>query len=681
MTTIKQAASVLLSVCDGAIAKDGSGYTAPDSFFVRDVLSKNYFTYNQERAIHKILLKYKKQLLNSFNIDYDQLTFEVDAPTIKIAPAIKTVPIKTQTSSGADKVTMPFGKYSGMSLDDVFHTDPGYINWIANKFDKGYIKECAMNLVNGKPIQKEELEMSLKGGKILIKSPFAYKDRIKELPERKWNPDLKVWECPLSVLRAVISVFPEAKLSVELKAELDKAASIAKLSGMSSDANLNIKFGDLELLPFQSVGVKFVENAGGRALIADEMGLGKTIQALAYLRLHPEIRPALIVCPASLKLNWRNEAVKWLDVRDKVSVINKEMECDKSVYIINYDILIKYQSQLSAMKFKAIILDESSYVKNQKAKRTEATIEIAKDIPNRILLTGTPVLNRPKELFTQLNIIDPISYPKFTTFAFRYCGAENTGYGWDFNGVSRAEELNDRLKTTMVRRTKAQVLQELPDKRRQTIVVPLSNEKEYFKAHNDFTKWLRINKGITTDAEHLVRIEMLKQLSATGKMLAIIENITNFLESGKKLVVFAHHKFVIDQLMGEFKDAAVSLTGSTSMEDRQKAVDDFQHNPDIKLFIGNLQASSVGITLTASSDVMFIEFPWNYAMLQQAEDRCHRIGAKNAVNIIYAVGEKSIDEDIIEIILNKKKVIDSVIDGKFIVNKSGIIDEIIKKYM
>jgi len=675
MTTIKQAANILLSVCDGAIAKDGSGYTAPDSFFVRDVLSKNYFTYNQERAIHKILLKYKKQLL-SFNIDYDQLKFEIDAP----AP-ITIIPVKTiiQKSSGIDEVTMPFGKYKGMSLEDVYHTDPGYITWIANKFDNGYIKDCAMNLINGKPIQKEELEMSLKGGKILIKSPFAYKDRIKELPERKWNADIKMWECPLSVLRAVISVFPEAKLSVELKAELDKAASIAKLSGMSSDANLNIKFGDLELLPFQSIGVKFVENAGGRALIGDEMGLGKTIQALSYLRLHPEIRPALIVCPASLKLNWRNEAVKWLDVRDNVSVINKEIICDKSVYIINYDILIKYQAQLSAMKFKAIILDESHYVKNQKAKRTEATIEIAKDIPNRILLTGTPVLNRPRELFTQLNIIDPISYPKFTTFAFRYCGAENTDYGWDFNGVSHAEELNDRLKTTMVRRTKAQVLQELPDKRRQTIVVLLSNEEEYFKAHNDFTKWLRINKGITTDAEHLVRIEMLKQLSAKGKMEAIIENITNFLESGKKLVVFAHHKFVIDQLMSEFKDIAVSLTGSTSMDDRQKAVDDFQHNSDVKLFIGNLQAAGIGITLTAASDVMFIEFPWTPSQLYQAEDRLHRIGQKNAVNVMYMTGENTIDIEIAELIQKKAKVIDAVIDGKESTDLN-IMKNLIEKY-
>jgi SWI/SNF-related matrix-associated actin-dependent regulator of chromatin subfamily A-like protein 1 len=678
MTTIKNAANALLSVCDGAVSKDGSGFTAPDSFFVRDVLSKSYFTYNQERAIHKLLLKYKNQLLNSFNINYDQLSFEVEKPAVDIT---KSIPVKIikQASNNAEKVSMPFGKYKGLSLDDVFHTDPGYINWIAKKFDNGYIKDCAMNLINGKPIEKEKLEMSLKNGKILIKSPFEYKDRIKELPERKWNADIKMWECPLSVLRAVTTTFPEAILSIELKHELEKASSIAKLSDLASDKNLNIKFGDLKLLPFQSVGVKFVENAGGRALIADEMGLGKTIQALAYLRLHPEIRPALIVCPASLKLNWRNEANKWLDTNDQVSVINKEIENNKSIYIINYDVLMKYQVPLAAMNFKAIILDESHYVKNQKAKRTEATIKIAENIPNRLLLTGTPVLNRPRELFTQLNIIDPVSYPKFTTFAFRYCDAQDTGYGWDFSGVSHVEELNDRLKTTMVRRTKDQVLQELPDKRRQTIVVPLSNEEEYFKAHNDFTKWLKATKGITTDAEHLVRIEMLKQLSATGKMSAIIENINNFLESGKKLVVFAHHKFVIDQLINEFGVIAVSLSGETTMENRQKAVDDFQHNPDVKLFIGNIQAAGVGITLTAAYDVMFVEFPWTPSQLYQAEDRLHRIGQKNAVNVMYMTGENTIDIDIAELIEKKAKVIDAVIDGKELSDFS-ILKNLITKY-
>lgn len=843
MTTVKEAAKILLSVCDGAKTKDAQGYTGVDSEFIRDVLSKNYFTYNQEIVVHKILIKYKKQLLNSFNINYDELTFQNSQEVIKISPS----------NFDNQKIIMPFGKYKGMTLDQVFQNDPNYIRWIAKEFDAGYIKECAQKLINHQPIEKETLQLSLKNGKILIKSPFSYKDKIKELPERHWNPDLKVWECPLSVLRTITTTFPEAILTDEIKNELNKMISISELSNKSHDDNINIKFGDLELLPFQSVGVKFIENAGGRALVADEMGCidgntlislnrngkgfklklsdlylrfnnldnrkrykwnlneptyarslmpdgtiklnqilnvinkgikntikistidkkliltpdheiltpngfitaeklkigdkiltngnlicpncgstndiiiyknfplpipkediitnieyigercvydiimseparnfiangiivhncGKTIQALGYIRIHPEIRPVLIVCPASLKLNWKKEAEKWLESKDQVSIINGQIECDKSVYIINYDILIKHEKELINMGFKLVILDESHYLKNQKARRTAVTINISKNIPNRILLTGTPVLNRPKELFTQLNIIDPIAYPKFTTFAFRYCNPEKNDYGWDFNGASHIEELNDRLKTTMIRRTKEQVLKELPDKRRQTIIMTLSNKKEYEKAHNDFTKWLKENMNKTVDAEHLVRIEMLKQLSVKGKMPAIIENINNFIESDKKLVIFAHHKIVIDQLMTEFKDIAVSLTGETSMENRQKAVDDFMNNPTKKLFIGNLQAAGVGITLTSSSDVMFIEFPWTPSQLQQAEDRLHRIGQKNAVNVMYMVGEKSIDEDIIDLLEKKSKVIDAVIDGKESSNLN-IMTDLITKFL
>ncbi len=669
MTTVKEAAIMLLSICDGAITRDKQGYTGVDSIFVRNVLSRDYFTYNQEKAIHKILLKYRKQLLNSFQVNYDDLKFE-EQPFVEL---IK----QTHISKGAEQINIPFGKYKNMTLAQVAEKDFEFVRWMANNLDFGFIRDYAKKVLLHETIviEKPKLQLSLKNGRILIKSPFEYKDKIKELPERHWNPDLKVWEVPLSVLKFVVDKFPNASLSIEVKNELDKIVSISKLANKTSDENINIKFDDLELLPFQSVGIKFIENSGGNALIADEMGLGKTIQVLAYLRLHPEIRPAIIVCPASLKLNWQREAEKWLESKDKVSIINGKIEDNKLIYIINYDILMKHENEISKIPFKVIILDESHYVKNQKANRTKTTIKISKNIPNKILLTGTPVLNRPKELFTQLNIINSIAYPKFTTFAFRYCDPKNNGYGWNFNGISNTEELNDRLKTIMIRRTKEQVLKELPDKRYQTIVLPLSNKSEYKKAEDDLKSYLQKN---VNSAEHLVRIEVLKQISVKGKMYSIIENIHNFIESGQKLVVFAHHKVVIDELMFEFKDIAVSLTGETSMENRQKAIDDFQNNPNIKLFVGNIQAAGVGITLTKASNIMFIEFPWTPSQLQQATDRLHRIGQKNAVNVIYLVGEDSIDIDIVELLEKKSKVINAIVDGKEITNLN-ILEDLIKK--
>ncbi len=589
----------------------------------------------------------------------------------------------TYIPNGADQVNISFGKYKGQTLSQIAEKDFEYVRWMSHELAPGFIRDCAKKVLMHETIiiEKPKLLLSLKNGKILIKSPYEYKDRIKELPERRWNPDLKVWECPLSVLRMIVTKFPDAILTPEIKMELDKAASIVVLSNKSFDKNINIEFGDLKLLPFQSIGVKFIENAGGCVLVADEMGLGKTIQSLAYLRLHPEIRPVLIVCPASLKLNWRNEATKWLEIKDQISVINGDIELNKSIYIINYDILMKHKIELINKKFKIIILDESHYVKNEKTKRTTATVEISTDIPNKILLTGTPVLNRPKELFTQLNIINPGAYPKFITFAFRYCDPQKNEYGYDFSGASNIKELNDRLKTIMIRRTKEQVLKELPNKRYQTVIVPLSNKKEYQKAHNDFITYLKETQGKEIfSAEHLVRIEALKQLSVKGKMFSVIEHIHNFLESGKKLVIFAHHKVVIEQLMTEFKDVAVSLTGETLMENRQKAVDDFQNKPEIKLFIGNIQAAGIGITLTAASDVMFIEFPWTPSQLQQAEDRCHRIGQKNAVNVLYMIGEETIDIDIVELLEKKFKVINAVIDGKEMTDLN-ILKDLVKKYL
>ena len=435
-------------------------------------------------------------------------------------------------------------------------------------------------------------------------------------------------------------------------------------------------------------GVAFIEKRDGRALIADEMGLGKTIQAAAWLQLHPEKRPAIILCPASLKLNWAKEIRETLSTKDKVQILQgtKPYPITGSIIIINYDILNSWVETLQAINPQVLIIDEMHYVKNSSAIRTKATKKLAKGIPHIIALTGTPIVNRPVEGFNIFQILDKNLFPNFWTYVHRYCGARHNGFGWDFSGATNKEELHRILTSTiMIRRRKSDVLKDLPEKLYSFVPMELDNKKEYSTAELEFIEYLRGVKGKEAaekakKAEHLVKIEALKQLAVKGKMKQAINWIKDFIEDGSKLVVFAVHKEVIDQLMKEFKEIAVKIDGSTPIPERHKAVEAFQSDPNIKLFIGNIQAAGVGLTLTATSIVAFLELPWTPGELVQAEDRCHRIGQKNAVNIYYLLAENTVEYKLAKLLDRKKEVLSAVIDGK-VVDEKSLITELIESYL
>ena len=441
-----------------------------------------------------------------------------------------------------------------------------------------------------------------------------------------------------------------------------------------------------KLFPFQEKGVAFIKGKGGRALIGDEMGLGKTVQALAYIASTPK-RPAIIVVPASLKINWKREAEKWVH-NCNVQVLNGSpngFPIIGDIIVINYDILEKWVDRLKEVKPQIIVTDECHYYKNKSAKRTKAVKALAKGVPHFIALSGTPLVNRPIELFNAINIIKPELFPNYYKYAQRYCGAKYNGFGWDYSGASNTEELHRILKDEiMIRRLKSEVLTELPGKLRSFVPIELDNRKEYQKAEADLIEWIRFNRGNqaalkASQAEVLVRIETLKQLAVTGKLDEAIGWITDFIESGDKLVMFANHKFVIDRLMQVFGERAVKIDGSVSQENRQLAVDQFQNNPAVQLFVGNIKAAGVGLTLTAASNVAFLELPWTPGELQQAEDRCHRIGQKDTVNIYYLLAESSIEETIAQLIDKKMRVLDAVLDGKE-TSDDNLLTELLKKY-
>ena len=534
---------------------------------------------------------------------------------------------------------------------------------------------------------KDSLKATLAriGDTNVIKITFPYDvqllHQVRSLIGRKWHDKVKCWSAPLhednikQLQSWGFTIDPRLYQAID-----DREVKIQKA------VNLPIKNLKGELYPFQKQGVEFLERTNGRALIADEMGLGKTVQALAWLHLHPEKRPAIIVVPASLKLNWKKEAERWLH-NPKIEVLqgSNTHKLKGDIIIINYDVLHHWVDPLREIDPKVLITDECHYYKSNKARRTKAVKLLAKAVDHFIALSGTPIVNKPIEAYNALRLINQDLFKNFRHFVDRYCSPKWNGFGWNYSGASNTQELHDLLKSTvMIRRLKKDVLPELPAKTRSFFPLQLTNQSEYSKADNDLIQFLRETKGNAAArkaifAEALTRIEVLKQLAVKGKLEEAVSWITDFLEVQDKLVVFATHKFVIDTLVERFQGISVKIDGSCTPIQRQQAVDSFQNDPKVQLFIGNIQAAGVGITLTASSNVAFLELPWTPGALVQAEDRCHRIGQKDNVTIYYLLATGTIEDTIAALLDKKRKTLDAVLDG-IETDQESLLTELIKQY-
>jgi len=522
-------------------------------------------------------------------------------------------------------------------------------------------------------------------GERVIRIEFPYDldvlNKIRSLPGRVWHKEEKCWSAPIyeSTLNNLIKwnfILDDPLLNFLKKINNRKCE-------VENGNALRLKG---ELYPFQKEGVSWIETHNGRALIADEMGLGKTVQAIGWMQLHPEIRPVVIICPATLKLTWANEIAKWTDETD-VAILSgtRSRTIKEKIIIINYDILHDWLSVLKIANPKLVILDEMHYIKSNSTKRTKATKLLTKGVDHVIALSGTPIINRPIEAFNTLKILNPDLFPDYWNFTRRYCNRKHNGFGWDVSGHANERELHQKLVSTlMIRRLKKDVLKELPDKIYSHIPIEINNSKEYDEAEWDFIEFVRQTKGDdaarrASNAEAFTKIEVLKQLSVKGKLKRAIEWIHDFLEVDGKLVVFATHVFIIDALMKEFSKIAVKIDGSTSMRERQIAVDKFQTDESVQLFVGNVKAAGVGITLTASSNVAFIELPWTPGELDQATDRCHRISQKDTVNVYYLLAKGTIDMHLAQIIDMKRKVTSTVLDGQ-LHEDTSLLHELMKHY-
>lgn len=430
-----------------------------------------------------------------------------------------------------------------------------------------------------------------------------------------------------------------------------------------------------KLFKYQEKGVIQIDKFDGRALLADSMGLGKSIQALTWYAENPKARPTIIVCPAHLKWNWRREASIHINSPSEVlegrKVPSQQLTKHHNLIIINYDILPNWLHFLRSLKPQLIILDEAQAIKNRNAKRTKAVQALCKGVPHIIAISGTPLENRPIELFPALNLIRPDVFSSFYEFAMAHCKPQRKPWGWVYNGATNLDKLNAKLKDTMmIRRLKKDVLKDLPDKTRSVIVVELPDMKEYKAAEKDFLVWLakrhsKAKAKKAAQAERLTRLGYLKRLAGQLKTPLVEEWIAEFLEESpnEKLVVFGIHKVVMGVLKERFKDLCVVIDGSVSSVNRQKAVEAFQDSKQVRLFLGNIDAAGTGINLTKASTLLFAELSWVPGKHVQAEDRIHRIGQQNAASIFYLVARNTIEETLCKVLEEKQEVLNSVLDG------------------
>ena len=433
-------------------------------------------------------------------------------------------------------------------------------------------------------------------------------------------------------------------------------------------------------LPYQRAAIAFGLSRPN-VLLADEMGLGKTIEALGMINAEPEAKRVLVVCPASLKLNWARECERWLVDRGHVGIAGKTFPHEADVVIVNYDILDKWRAELR-QEWDVLVADECHYVKNARAKRSKRLYALR--ARRKLFLTGTPILNRPFELWAIVSCLAPDEFKAFWPFAKRYCKPKRNRFGWEFQGAANLDELHERLRSTvMVRRTKVEVLPDLPPKRRQVIELAsdhiaslIAVETEAWQEHQRRVNELRAlsrRGGPSGDAELATlragvnasfgELAKLRQDTALAKVPLVVEHVKSILEDAGKIVLFAHHRSVIRELAEPFGDEVVTLTGDDDATLRQAAVDRFQDDDGCRLFIGSITAAGFGLTLTAAAHVVFAELDWVPAHLTQAEDRTHRIGQQESVLVQHLVLQDSLDARMVGALIKKQRVVDQVVDG------------------
>lgn len=463
--------------------------------------------------------------------------------------------------------------------------------------------------------------------------------------------------------------------------------------------------------PYQRAGVAYAMPRK-RVLFGDEMGLGKTIEAILWINMFPEVKRILVVCPATLKRNWMRELQSWLVRPTTIGIADSaynQVVPPTDIVIINYEILSRKQDsgkskvdrdtgkvkkvyeyhlrEALKIKWDMLIVDEAHRLKGDPKTVIRSRMTLSIQAERMAFLTGTPMVNRPRELWNLAHHLAPKCFSNKAEFMNRYCKGGNPMFD-QYQGATNLQELQDKLRLwCMVRRLKKDVLKDLPPKMRQVIELPadgcemlVKTEMLAFERKEDILTTMRLRVELSkasdnpadyknavaklTQGIHVVFEELsrIRRETAVAKIPVVTEHVAGILAEGHKVILFAHHKEVVAKIADAFKGETVTLTGDTSLPDRDQAVQSFQTDDSIRLFIGTIGAAGVGLTLTASSYVVFAELDWVPGNVTQAEDRAHRIGQAENVLIQHLVLEGSLDKRMADVLVEKQDVADRALD-------------------
>ena len=544
----------------------------------------------------------------------------------------------------------------------------------------------------------------VRGKRIDLFFPFDWSinAKIKSIPGYRFHGDRKPkhWSIPLdqahlALERLTMFEFPDEVFQVADKSnERQKILKHLATLSNATDAELEIPGLPFPLLPYQRAGVLFADLAE-RSGNFDEMGLGKTVEALALLQYRPELRPAVVVSPSSVKYNWSVEARKWVMANSEVQIINglrtqnktrqkdgqkykveiiQQLEDLADIYLINYDILYDWVDALAEIAPKITIFDEAHYIKDSSTRQAKASYQLIEASKKVLLMTGTPILNRPIELFPLLQIIDPTKWNNKVEYGKRFCNAKLKTFrvkggkerqAWDFTGASNLDQLAKEIRPYAIRRLKVDVQHDLPAKSRFPLYFEMEPRfiREYQSSVQEAKEAIQLAriKNEPIGAIHLTMINKCRQIATKGKLKGCIAWINDVIQD-QKLVVFAKHLFVIDALMEEFDGKALKIDGSVPTKHRQEIVETFQTSDNWPLFVGQLRAAREGITLTKAHTGLMTESEWAPGYMTQAEDRLHRITQKHHVNWYYAICDVRVDRMLVELLHAKQQISDTVLD-------------------
>jgi len=416
-------------------------------------------------------------------------------------------------------------------------------------------------------------------------------------------------------------------------------------------------------------------------ILADDMGLGKTTSTV-IASLESDIEKVLIICPASLKINWQREIENYTD--KEISIIEGKKWEPADYTIINYDILKNFhdpkhpeKSDILNYGFDLIVMDEAHYIQNVKANRTKIANSIVKKVGRVWLLTGTPMTSRPMNYYNLLDLVDSPVADNWMAYAIRYCAGYQFSVGakkvWNVTGSSNLEELRDRTKPQVLRRLKEDIL-DLPEK----IITPVHlrlKSKEYEKLMGEYYDWYNSSEDSNSLTIQFSKLMMVRQVIAEGKIKDTIELAQNIIDQGKKVIIFTNFTNTLNQIADHFGKSAVKLDGKMSKPQRQHSVDEFQNNEKITVFVGNLKAAGVGITLTAAEAVIMNDLSFVPSDHSQAEDRAYRYGQKFSVSVYYPIFENTIEGIIYDILSKKKNIFETVMGDNE--GKGDVMEEIL----